>query len=335
MKKFEFMLIYDVQDGNPNGDPAEDNHPRLDSETGQGLVSDVCLKRKVRDFIQMVKGGASGVEPEEGYDIWVKQGEPLNTAIGEAAEKALDKANEGVPDKQKLTMEKATLGKVKTGEKTKGGKDKRVSVSKEEWQRIYYFRQLAHKFLCEKFADIRMFGGVVSTGGYNLPVLKGAFQFGLSRSIDPVTITELQMTRCVATDDNKDDASSDDSKVKERTFGNKSFIPYGLYVMKGYFNPNLAEKMGVTEADRKLMLDALSGGMFEFDRSSGRGMMATRKLIVFEHDSPYGSASTSSLFDLVSIKRKDGVEFPRSYTDYEVTIDRDSVPNGVEVVEVV
>ena len=349
MKKFEFMLIYDVQDGNPNGDPNDGNNPRIDFETQHGLVSDVCLKRKVRDFIQLVKGGGSGVEPEPGYELFVKPGEPLNNVIRKAAETGLEQGNKEAPKDASLTMDEFRTLKFKIKGKGKAGEDeKRV-----KWDNVYRIRQLAQQYLCERFVDIRLFGGVVSTGGYNIPRLTGAFQFTMSRSVDPVTIQDIQMTRCVATDekemkgsDNKntkgDDSDadadsaqtpkeSDDKGVKERTFGTKGIVPYGLYVMKGFYNPNLAKQMGVTDEDVSLVMDALKGAMWEFDRSSGRGLMATRKLIVFEHDEMLGSCNSADLFDRVTIKRKDGVECARSFSDYEVTIDREGLPEGVTI----
>lgn len=306
MNKFEFLLVFDVQDGNPNGDPAADNQPRVDYETGQGLVSDVCLKRKVRNFIQVVKGGGDGIVPEEGYDIWVKQGAPLNDAIDSAVEKALAECKKDLP--------------LKTFQSPKKDEEKKKVIEK---------RREVQRILCDRFVDIRCFGGVLSTGKNNIPVVTGPFQFTFARSVDPITTTDVTVTRCVATTREEDENNEDGKKDKERTMGSKVNVNYGLYVMKGYFNPFWAKKTGVTEADKELILQALSGGMFEFDRSSGRGTMATRKLIVFEHSSEYGSAPSDKLFDLVHIRRKEGVSCPRSFDDYEITIDEG--PAGVKI----
>ena len=327
LKKFEFILVYDVLDGNPNGDPLAGNRPRMDNETGQGLASDVCLKYKVREYIRNVKGGTSGIAPEPGYDLFVKPGEPLNVAIGNAAERALEAVNEGSSKKETLTMQEFRTPNFTS-------KDKELKDLK--WKKIYRARKLANQYLSEKFVDIRLFGGMVSTGGYHLPVMKGAFQVCISRTLDKIDRNEIKMTRCVATGDEEDNErdGDDDTKIKERTFGSKHIVSYGLYMVYGFFNPNRAIELGTTKEDVKLLKDALAGGMWEFDRSSGRGFMATRKFIVFEHDQVYGSCNTADLVDLVTIKRKGGVEYPRSFRDYDVIINRDGLPDGVKLDEI-
>ena len=122
-------------------------------------------------------------------------------------------------------------------------------------------------------------------------------------------------------------------KGDNRTMGRKATIPYGLYVCHGFISANLAKQTGFSEEDLQLFFDALKN-MFDVDRSAARGLMSAQKLIVFKHDSVLGNAPANQLFDLVKIeKNTDAV--PRSFNDYRVTIDMDSVPSGVSVEELI
>jgi CRISPR-associated protein Csd2 len=119
--------------------------------------------------------------------------------------------------------------------------------------------------------------------------------------------------------------------------GRKATIPYGLYVGRGFVSPQLAKQTGFTEEDLNLLWEALQK-MFEVDRSAARGMMATRKLIVFKHESPLGNAPAHALFDRVKIARNaagDGKLPARAFSDYEVKIDREGLPAGVTIMELV
>lgn len=282
--RYDFMLVFDVKDGNPNGDPDAGNLPRVDAETGEGLVTDVCLKRKVRNFVQLTKGA------DEGYDIFVKEKAILNNEIEQAYKDC------GI----ELEREK---GKVKPG---KG--DQVVQ---------------ARARMCEKFFDVRTFGAVMSTGA-NAGQVRGPVQMTFGRSVDPVVTLEHSITRmAVATE-----AEAEKQGGDNRTMGRKNTVPYGLYVAYGFVSPALAKQTGFGEEDLEVLWEALKN-MFEHDRSAARGLMGTQKLIVFKHETGLGNAPSHELFDAVKIAKREGVEVPRKFSDYELVIGQ--LPDGVTV----
>jgi CRISPR-associated protein Csd2 len=280
--RYEFVLLYDVENGNPNGDPDAGNMPRIDPETGHGIVTDVCLKRKIRNYAELVQGDKTG------FRIYIKEGTPLNQNHVEAY-----KAVELEPGK------KANLT----------GVDK------------------ARRWMCANFFDVRTFGAVMTTGD-NCGQVRGPVQINFSRSIDPIMQQEVTITRQAVT--------RIEDIQNERTMGRKHIVPYGLYRAEGYVSAKLANQpdkgTGFSEADLALLWDALVN-MFEHDHSAARGKMATRRLIVFKHDSDLGNAPSHLLFDRVSVERKAGVTTPRSFADYAVTVIREHLPTGVEVIE--
>ncbi|MFN3308530.1 MAG: type I-C CRISPR-associated protein Cas7/Csd2 [Anaerolineales bacterium] len=283
--RYEFVLLYDVENGNPNGDPDAGNMPRIDPETGYGIVTDVCLKRKIRNYVEMVKGDAAG------YRIYVKEGIPLNANHVEAY-KAVNLPTD----------------------------DKNFKAKPDDVQR-------ARAWICANFFDVRTFGAVMSTG-LNCGQVRGPVQLNFSRSIDPIVQQEVTVTRLTVTRAEEAD--------KERTIGRKHIVPYGLYRVEGYISAKLANDAtkgtGFSEEDLELFWEALIN-MFEHDRSAARGKMATRRLIVFKHESDLGNAPAHQLFDLVKVERKPDANPPRSFNDYVVTVDKESVPDGVTLIE--
>ena len=277
--RIDFVYIFDVQDGNPNGDPDAGNLPRVDAETGMGLVTDVCLKRKVRNYVQGAKNC------ENGYDIFIKEKAVLNTLI--------DKAHEE--------------------ETVKEAKDKTSA---------------ARDIMCKSYYDIRTFGAVMSTGK-NAGQVRGPIQFTFARSVDAIATAEHSITRmAVATEKEAEKQGGDN-----RTMGRKATVPYGLYVCHGFVSANLAKQTGFSEEDLELFWDALKN-MFDVDRSAARGLMSAQKLIVFKHDSVLGNAPANKLFDLVKIEKVcDGA--PRKFEDYTVTIDKNNLPAGVTIEELI
>lgn len=281
--RYDFIYLFDVQDGNPNGDPDAGNLPRVDPETGEGLVSDVCLKRKVRNFVQIVKGY------EKPYDIFIKEKAILNNLIGKAHEQ------EEVKTKEK-------------GDKT----------------------EAARQWMCRKYYDIRTFGAVLSTGEMNAGQVRGPIQFTFARSFHPIVTAEHSITRMAVT--KKED--SDKQNGDNRTMGRKFTVPYGLYKANGFISAHLAAQTGFNEEDLNLFWDSLKN-MFDHDHSAARGMMNARKLIVFKHSTALGNASAHTLFSLVKVQLKDEQRPPRSFDDYIVTIDKDKLPEGVEVLDMI
>ena len=295
--RYDFMLVFDVKDGNPNGDPDAGNLPRVDAETGEGLVTDVCLKRKVRNYIQLTKGA------EAGYDIFVKEKAILNKEI------------EGAYAKLGVDLTKAPTDAADGKKRNKDGQGQGGEIDR------------ARRQMCKDFFDIRTFGSVMSTGA-NAGQVRGPVQLTFARSVDPIVTLEHSITRmAVATD-----AEAEKQGGDNRTMGRKNTVPYGLYVAYGFVSPALAAQTGFSAEDLEELWKALVG-MFDQDHSAARGLMATEKLIVFKHDSALGNAPSNRLFNLVKILRKPDIAVPRRFEDYTVTIDSASVPSGVEVIE--
>ncbi|NCS75687.1 MAG: type I-C CRISPR-associated protein Cas7/Csd2, partial [Gallionella sp.] len=281
--------------GNPNGDPDAGNLPRVDAETGRGLVTDVSLKRKVRNFVGMVKADKDG-KPLPEYDIYIREKAILNDQ-NERAYVGIGKADLLKGDNKKR----------------KGGD----AVGE------------ARDWMCKNFYDVRTFGAVMSTG-VNCGQVRGPVQLTFARSVDPVVAQEHSITRmAVATV-----AEAEKQDGDNRTMGRKFTVPYGLYVAHGFVSAHLANQTGFGEEDLELLWKALEQ-MFEHDRSAARGEMTTRGLYVFKHDSKLGNAPAHSLFDRIQPKLKEGVSVPRDFGDYSVTVDEAGVPQGVTLQKIV
>ena len=279
--RYEFTVIFDVENGNPNGDPDAGNMPRIDPETSAGLVTDVCLKRKIRNFVEIFK------EDEPYYNILVKPDKALNTKFTEAYE---------------------AIGE-KTGQKGKNPEAVRA----------------ARDYICQNYFDVRTFGAVMSTGNDPCGIVRGPVQISFAKSVDPIFTQDITITRQARTTEDKRDTG-------ETEMGRKSIVPYGLYRAEGYVSAMLAQKITkFSEEDLELLWKAIIN-MFEHDRSAARGKMCVRKLYVFKHDSLLGNAPANVLFDKIAISKKDGVEVPRSFNDYEITVDK-NMPEGVELQE--
>lgn len=288
--RYEFVLLFDVKDGNPNGDPDAGNLPRVDAETGHGLVTDVCLKRKLRNWIALVKAGTAG------HDIYIKEKAVLN----EQHQRAYTALNEKP-----------------VGSKPKGDAERALVEKSKEW-------------MCKNFYDIRTFGAVMSND-VNCGQVRGPVQMTFSRSVDPVVTSEHCITR-IAVTKKEDKDGTGDKGGKDTEMGRKFTVPYGLYRTAGFVNPFFAAQTGFSDADLDLFLTGLTQ-MFDHDRSASRGLMSPRALIVFKHATALGNAPAHKLLEAVKVTKKPGVDAPRDWTDYEVTIDRAAIPAGVEVIQ--
>lgn len=273
--RYEFVLFFDVKDGNPNGDPDNDNAPRTDSQTGEGIVTDVCLKRKIRNYAQLL-----------GARIYVKERAVLNKLIDDAYDQ---------PEMEELE-----------------GYDKVLQA--REW-------------MCAHYWDIRTFGALM-TSGKNAGAVRGPVQMTFARSFEPIIPTN----HCIIRQAVSTEKESEKQKGENRTMGRKYTVPYALYMGCGYISANLAEQSGFTEADLELFWQGVMN-MFEDDRSSLRGQMSVRKLIIFKHNSKLGNAPASRLFDLVEVTPKDNTAVARNFKDYKVTINREALPKGVKLIE--
>jgi len=164
--RYEFVLLYDVENGNPNGDPDAGNMPRIDPETGHGIVTDVCLKRKIRNFVELVK------EDAKGFKIYIKENVPLNTQ-----------------HKTAYIQNDFNIPKNKNEE----------DAIRKDKEKIDILR----KTMCENFYDVRTFGAVMSTG-INCGQVRGPVQINFSRSIDPIVQQEITITRVTVTREEED-----------------------------------------------------------------------------------------------------------------------------------
>lgn len=284
--RYEFVYLFDVENGNPNGDPDAGNMPRVDPETNHGLVTDVCLKRKIRNYVELAKGGSAP------HEIYIKEKAVLNNENERAYLKNPDIEH---PPAKKLPKKA------------------------EEARKIT-------RWMCDNFFDIRTFGAVMTTD-VNCGQVRGPVQINFARSIEPILPIEVSITRMAVT--NERDAE------KERTIGRKHIVPYALYRAEGYVSANLAKQTGFSEADLNLLWDALKN-MFDHDHSAARGKMNSRGLFVFKHDSALGNAPAHKLFELITVNRKkeeNGSRPARSFSDFEVLVNRESVPAGVSLGE--
>ena len=186
-------------------------------------------------------------------------------------------------------------------------------------------------YMCANYFDIRTFGAVMTTfvkASLNCGQVRGPVQLGFARSIDPILSQEVTITRVAIT-------TEKDAENKSTEMGRKNIVPYGLYRMEGYISANLAKKVtGFTEEDLELLWEAIIN-MFENDRSAARGKMAVRDLIVFKHSRELGDCPAYKLSDAVEVKKSDTVEYPRRYQDYNVTINKEAIPESVEIIRMV
>ena len=280
-RRHDFVLLFDVADGNPNGDPDAGNLPRLDPETMQGLMTDVAIKRKVRDFVDLAKGNGR-------FKVYVQHGQFLS-------------------ERRKRVFDEH-------------GKNAKPDV--------------AQGWMCAEFYDVRMFGAVMSMREHNAGQVRGPMQLTFARSIDAIVPMDSSIVGPAQNQRDVNRAEGEDQATNYGTMGRKSTVPYGLYRAYGFFNPHFAAQTGVDEEDLGLFWQALQM-MWDVDRSSSRGMMACRGLYVFSHESKLGNAPAASLLDRISVRRKEGVEAPRSYADYDVLVDGDGLPQGVALTRVV
>ena len=294
--RIDFVYIFDVQDGNPNGDPDAGNLPRIDAETGMGLVTDVCLKRKVRNYVQTAKGN------EEGFDIFIKEKAILNTLIDNAHDDA----------------------------DVKNAKDKTDAARRYMCKNYYDVRTFGAVMSTGKNAG-QVRGPIQFTFARSADPIATAEHSITRMAVTTEKEAEEQAKNQAAKRDTEEEAEKQGGD--NRTMGRKATVPYGLYICHGFISANLAKQTGFSEEDLALFWDALRN-MFDMDRSAARGLMSAQKLIVFRHASELGNAPANKLFDLVKIhKNCDGV--PRSFNNYSVIIDKDNVPSNVTVEELI
>ncbi len=318
--RYEILFFFDCENGNPNGDPDAGNAPRIDPQNMHGLVSDVAIKRRIRNFVQLARGNKLANGDNPGYAIFVEHATNLNT---------------------KITMAHENTPEVKT--KGKGTNKEKVEAAK--------------RWMCQNFFDVRAFGAVMSTGP-NAGQVRGPVQVTFARSVDPILPLDISITRMAVAENLKGERSSEAYRVWEseqeedklRTMGRKSLIPYGLFVGKIFISPHLAQQTGFNKDDLRLFVEAVLN-MYEHDRSASKGIMTVRQpIFAFKHvgtdsdpeqrkrQAMLGCAPAQVLFEqVVEVERVNGVDVPRSFADYTITVydgrngAENRVPKGVEL----
>ena len=306
--KYEFMFLFDCENGNPNGDPDAANSPRIDPQDMHGLVSDVAIKRRIRNYIQIAK---NNVAP---YSIFIEHATNLNRPIAVAHEEA------------------------------NGGFDLSKSPNKTA---VYSARDWMCKnfYDVRTFGAVMSTGP--NAGQVRGPV-QIAFSRSVDPVLPmDLSITRMAVAGKVPGAKSSMDYKKwedDQQEDKLRTIGRKNLIPYGLYVGKGFISAHLAEDTGFTEDDLLLFWEALKN-MYEHDRSSSKGHMTVHDIIIFKHvgtDSDekqrtqqalLGCAPAHKLFDLIKIEKKPDIEAPRKFNDYNITVDEANIPDGVELLK--
>lgn len=355
--RYDFVLFFDVKDGNPNGDPDAGNLPRTDPETGHGLVTDVCLKRKVRNYVQLAKVYAPP------FNIYIREKAVLGQAhvqafkelgiqLGEDSSMSVSQeifdwfeengTPEGVTVSQNEETDEFTLtisadadkkeikDWLKEAKPPKATRDALQAMMKDAKSRRPSGEEVekGRQKMCHDYYDIRTFGGVLSLkSAPNCGQVRGPIQLTFARSVDQIVPLEHSITRmAVATE-----AEAEKQQGDNRTMGRKFTVPYGLYRCHGFISAPLAEQTGFSEDDLQLFWEALLQ-MFDHDRSAARGQMAARKLIVFKHDSRMGNAPAHVLFETVQAS---AASLPaRDFGQYIITVPSQvDMPAGVTVID--
>ena len=299
--RYDLVFLFDCTDGNPNGDPDAANAPRIDPQDMHGLVSDVCIKRKIRNFVLSLGG--------DGNDIFIQQRIPLNPRIEEAC------IQESLPTHRKAD---------KSWDRTKAKERSPDQIEKLQTA------------LCARYFDIRAFGGVLSTGP-NAGQIRGPVQFTFSRSIDPVQPLDFGITR-VADVDKPEGEMGRKNLIPYGLYRCHGFVSANLAKPPSNFTEDDLATLFRALCGRASVDDEFSRNMFMGDESSSHGLMAPRKLVVFKHQSALGNSPAHRLFDRVVVQLKDKLKAekrqPRSFNeDYEVSINRQELPGSVGVLE--
>jgi CRISPR-associated protein Csd2 len=357
--RYDFALLFDVKDGNPNGDPDAGNLPRIDAETGRGLVTDVCLKRKIRNYVALKD------QYKSPNNIYVRE----KAVLGRAHVEAFGALGIGLGEELRVDLIKSEAAELEsftlpaglTVEVDEDGTGKLIFAADLEKSEITQWLKDAKKdklcpdsllnkiagglkqvkarrpdsgevekgrqWMCQHYFDIRTFGAVMSLkSAPNCGQVRGPVQLTFGRSIDPIVALEHSITRmAVATE-----AEAAKQQGDNRTMGRKFTVPYGLYLAHGFISAHLAEQTGFTEADLQVLWEALLN-MFDHDRSAARGEMSSRGLYVFKHESKLGNAPAHSLLSRIVARRKDETAVPRSFEDYLVEVNQENMPPGTSL----
>jgi len=305
--RYEFLFLFDCENGNPNGDPDAGNAPRIDPQNMRGLVSDVALKRRIRNYVQMARGN------QMPNAIFIEHATNLNRPITVAHEE--------------------TEGGLASA--AKGAGKKKVELARQWMCRNF--------FDVRTFGAVMSTGP--NAGQVRGPV-QLAFARSIDPILPlDLSITRMAVAENVKGAKSSQDFikwEEEQPEDKLRTMGRKNLIPYGLYLAKGFISAHLAQGTGFSEDDLALFWEALLK-MYEHDRSASKGHMSVREpIFVFKHvgtdtdqtqrarQAMLGCAPAHKLFDLVEVKLGPGLDAPRSFSDYQVVFHQDRLPAGVQ-----
>ena len=272
-RRHEFVLYFDVANGNPNGDPDAGNMPRMDPETGHGLVSDVCLKRKIRNFVEMTKA----------------ERDPVPASTSPRVRSSTRSTVKRICASGRMIQKSRTPGEL-------------TPKSDEEARRI-------RQFMCDNFFDIRTFGGVLSTG-INAGQVRGPVQLAFGRSVEPILPLEVSITRMAATNDERRRnaaraVTTRSAAITAPWAASISCLMASIARMASsprHWPRTRSRAPAFPTMISSCLFEALTN-MFDHDRSAARGEMATRKLVVFRHNSALGNAPAHKLFERVKTWR--------------------------------
>jgi CRISPR-associated protein Csd2 len=298
--RYDFVFFFDVKDGNPNGDPDQVNLPRIDTEDQRGLVTDVCIKRKVRNYVALHS------ELKSPNDIFIRQ--------------------------RDITEEDSFLNALIAKAEGDTTAAKRGSLCSNYWDIRTFGAVLSTGEAETAEADEAEEGAApkkkskkkVKGGG----TVRGPVQLTFARSEDRIYQAEHSITRCCVTTEKERDKQLANEREFASTFGRKSTVPYAMYRMHGFVSAVDAVKTGFSEEDLKLLWKSLINA-FEHDRAAARGEMNPRKLVIFKHAGHLGNELSGRLFERVAVTKKS--DLPRSNDDYLIEVNKELLPTSIEV----
>ena len=302
--RHDILLLFEVTNGNPNGDPDAGNLPRHDPNTNRGIVSDVCLKRKVRNCVELFPPERAG-DDANGYNLFIKQGAVLEKEIKNGIQKSGEKL---ASDASKTRKQEAAM-----------------------------------KWLCREFFDIRTFGGVLAVGddimrGSAWGQVRGPVQFTFSQSYHPITPLEISITRGAVTkeeDMEKERTMGNKHIVPYALYAAKAYVSPAFAERTGFTNADLEVLFDALnhmfEHDRSAARgEMVVRGIYDFEHI---GTQHENNAEQNRREARLGCAHAHKLFEGIEVKLKDGVEFPESFADYEVNCGWDctDLPGGVRL----
>jgi CRISPR-associated protein Csd2 len=368
--RHDFVLLFDVLDGNPNGDPDGGNMPRTDAETSHGLVTDVALKRKIRNYVATYGEYEASEEQKTRLNIFVEHHGVLNNQIRRAY------------TEQKLATGKPVTEQVKDEVVLKALRGLDIPLPnaflftdcEEEAEddvipTLFYSGELGESELKQAYEEMgelyenkavkKFIDATVKKAGkpdknrantekarkwmcenfYDVRMFGAVMSTGLNAGQvrGPLQLTFARSIDPVLPQDMAvTRVAVTDAKDAEKlqTIGRKTLIPYGLYMTRGFYSAPLAQQTGVDAFDLELFWDALVK-MWDFDRSASRGLMAPRGIYVFSHENKLGNAPAHKLFERVTVMLKDADVPPRKFGDYEVVVNDVDLPPGVTLTRLV